>query len=226
MILNKDICALNERFLVMLSTGRDSVIMTDILCRYYDKSKLIFVYLWLYPKGVLNYRDEYINSIEEKYSIIINYEPHFELWMIKKQMPKISFSEQRDFLMKKYNCSRVCYGWRKNESFQRNIILSHAPNGIPIDKKINSDFKEDEYKDPKSHIYPIGNFNKKMIDKYVIKEKIELSPEYKHDLRDINFFNGIYSKWLHDTYPNDFLKASKYDNNILKEYNRIVFNDK
>ena len=216
------ISALNERFLVMLSTGRDSVCMTDILCKNYDKSKMVFVYLWFYPEGCLSYRDEYIKSIEEKYGIEVKYHPHFECYQINKKAPKLSFSAQRDWLMKKYNCTRTAYGWRKGESFQRNIILKHAPGGVPLDKPINAQSDDEQYKDPQSHIYPLWNINESELERYVIENKIELSIEYQYGLRDINIYSGVYAKFLHDVFPKDFEMSCKYHPQLKREYHRVI----
>lgn len=214
----KKIAGLNGRFLFMLSTGRDSVVMLDLVLKNIDPDRIDIVYLWFYPKGILTYRDRYLERLSKKYQKEIFYEPHFEAWMVNKKFPKVKYSVQRDYLMEKYNCDWCFYGWRKGESFQRNIILSHTDEGIP--KSHDPDGKK--YNDPQTQLYPLWNMNEKDVIRYAIENDLELSPEYDYHFRDVNIFNGLSVQWLHDVYPDDYKRMARKYPQIELEYEKVT----
>jgi 3'-phosphoadenosine 5'-phosphosulfate sulfotransferase (PAPS reductase)/FAD synthetase len=213
-----NITALSGQFLFMLSTGRDSVVMLDMVMNCIDKDRVTVVYQWIYPKGVLTYRDNYIKSLEQKYGIEILYEPHFEMYLVNKKAPKMKFADNRDYLMKKHSCDWCFYGWRRGESMQRHIILSHTDKGVPI----SHDPKGKKWNDPQKQIYPLWNMGKKEVVQYVVENEIELTPEYDYGFRDINIFNDLSVQWLHDIFPEDFKRLCKYDDKVEKTYYQLT----
>lgn len=212
------ITALNGQFLFMLSTGRDSVVMLDKVMSSMGKEKVTVIYQWFYPKGVLTYRDNYIKKLEEKYGIEVLYEPHFELHLVNDKAPKMKFADNRDYLMRKHGCDWCFYGWRKGESMQRNIILSHTDKGIPKSHDENGK----KYNDPQTQIYPLWNMGKKEVMEHVIEYDIVLTPEYDYGFRDINIFNDLSVQWLHDVYPTDFNRLCAYDNKVAIVYEKLT----
>ena len=205
----------------MVSTGKDSIAMLHKVLTEYgiDKDRISFVYMYFYPKGVLSYRDKYIAHLEKKYGIDIIYSPHYETWMMDKTYPKVSFKDNRDFLLKRFNADWYFYGWWKGEGLATNILLKHSINGIP--QQFSSDGKK--YNDPQCHLYPFHNMNENDVWDYIDEHNLDLSPEYQYGFRDIAIFRGETAKWLHDVYPEDFKRACDVDKRLKQEYFKVTY---
>lgn len=217
---SKKISDLDGRFICMVSTGKDSIAMLHIILNDFkiDKSRITFIYMYFYPKGVLTYRDKYISFLEKKYGIEILYSPHYETWMINSERPKITFSENREFLLKRFNADWYFYGWWKGEGLATNIMLKHSVNGIPA--QYSCDGKR--YRDPQNHLYPLFNMNEGDVWDYIKNNNLILSPEYDYGFRDIAIFRAETAKWLKNVFPEDYERACRHDKMIEIEYFKVT----
>ena len=182
----------------MLSTGKDSVVQLDLCSKYFERVCAVHLY---HVKG-LEYRDRYIKNLLSRYkNVSFSYIPHYSLSYINTVYGSVN-EMIGQFTLTQKDSERVirrltggvwiAYGYRKDESLQRRGMLS-AVKG-----------KDDKTK----RFYPLYNFTQRYVDKYIVKMRLPLPPEYECGFRDI----GMYSSpdtldWLKNNYPKDYVRT-------------------
>lgn len=178
------------KILAFISRGRDAAVMTHLLTKSVDPSRLVFVHLWHYPD--LEYQKKQIALWERFFGIKIHLEMAEEVVAMVDGKKSISFGEMRDIVKNKYGAKWSAYGYRMDENMGRRALLKPHADGIHYAQET---------------LYPLRQFNQKTVNAYAIKNRIPLAVEYKYGLRDISIFDGAAARWLRDTYPDDFERA-------------------
>jgi phosphoadenosine phosphosulfate reductase len=151
----------NEPLIVMFSTGKDSIVMTDMLMRLYHGCKeLVFLY---FVKG-LEIKQRIIDYYEKRWQVQIRQQPHFGALSLKTGK-KYKMADIEHGLRATYNISYIAQGIRKDESLARRGMLANLPYGIDERNK---------------KIYPIADWSAKMVMAYIKLHKLPLPVEYSH----------------------------------------------
>ena len=183
----KRISTLTEPCLVGFSTGRDSVVMLDLLMKNY-RGKMTFIYYYFVPN--LDYKEKLLRYYESKYDIKIERRPHWITlsYMLGRRV------EQGDVMKNsrhEFDLTYFALGTRRSESLTRRGQLAHI---YDIDEK----FK---------YFYPVIDFTTKQIDAYVKMNNLVIGDEYrqgfKHDLSVPDNMGLLYIK---NQYPDDYKK--------------------
>ncbi len=184
--------------IIMFSTGKDSIALLDLCCKYMDPSRLKIVHLY-FVRG-LSWRENLFRHYENRYSITIKQYPQVDVASIYKsksfsavnrEVKKLTQPEMDRFLRKEFNTSWMMYGYKKTDSLSRRGIISKLGNGI-------------DYRNYKA--YPLADWNEKDVFNYCKREKLPLPADYNMNFRDVNFFHGNSLKWVYNNYPDDYNK--------------------
>jgi 3'-phosphoadenosine 5'-phosphosulfate sulfotransferase (PAPS reductase)/FAD synthetase len=178
-----------EPIIVMFSTGKDSICMTDLLMQGYSGPKE-FVYLY------------FVQGLEIKQRIIDYYETYWHIKIHQQPDPtslsmktgkKYRLADVEHGLRAKYNISYIAQGIRRNESMARRGMLAHLPYGIDERNK---------------KLYPIADFSDKMVMSYVKLHKLPLPIEYNHGAKhDFSVPDVDDLVYLKNNFPNDYRKV-------------------
>lgn len=196
--------ALNSApILSMFSTGKDSIVMTDLLMKYYSGEKT-FVYFYLVPD--LEFKETILQWYENKYGVKINRFPNANIrsLLLKK---KIKQADGDAALRKKFDISWMAYGYKKNDSMARRGMLANLQYGID---------------DRQKKLYPVGEWSDKQIYAHIKLNKLALPVEYSHGF-DCDFYSptGAGLLWLKRTFPNDYRKIVE----VFPEYEAMAFRE-
>jgi len=179
----------NEPIIVMFSTGKDSIVMADLLMKKYSGRKE-FVFLYFVPG--LEIKQRIIDHYEKRWNIKIHQQPHFPSLSLKTGK-KYKMGDIEHGLRAKFNISYVAQGVRRDESLARRGMLKHLPYGI-----------DEKYK----KIYPIADFSTKDIMSYIKLNKLPLPVEYQHGWKhdfSVPDVDGLV--YLKNNFPNDYQKV-------------------
>jgi phosphoadenosine phosphosulfate reductase len=152
----------NEPIIVMFSTGKDSIVMSDLLVKGYSGKKE-FVFLYFVPG--LEIKQRIIEHYEERWNIKIHQQPHF-ITMTMKTGKKYKMGDIEHGLRAKYNISYIAQGVRRCEGMARRGMLAHLPYGIDERNK---------------KLYPIADYTDKQIFSYIKLNKLILPTEYNQN---------------------------------------------
>ncbi len=182
------------------ATGKDSIMLCDLLSKSFEKVICIFMYL----VNGLEYENKYIDWAEKNYKNIQFYQtPHYALNSfikygylgIKKDETIIKNRIQLidSKVRSKFNINWSVYGFKKNDGITRRLMLNHFENGI--DYRINK-------------AYPLMDMKNENVLRYISDNNLitpfcynKLKPSSGCDISQPTFLNYIYNK-----YPNDLIK--------------------
>jgi 3'-phosphoadenosine 5'-phosphosulfate sulfotransferase (PAPS reductase)/FAD synthetase len=179
----------DEPIIVMFSTGKDSIVMSDLLIKGYSGRK---EFVFLYFVQGLEIKQRIIDYYEKRWNIKIHQQPHF-ITMSMKTGKKYTMGKVEHGLRARYDISYIAQGVRRCEGMARRGMLAHLPYGI-----------DEKYK----KLYPIADFTDKQIYSYIKLNKLVLPMEYNqnhvHDF-SVPDVNGLI--FLKNNYPDDYKKV-------------------
>ena len=178
-----------EPLIVMFSTGKDSIVMADLLIKGYRGHKE-FVFLYFVPG--LDIKQRIIGHYENRWNITVHQQPHYGALSLKTGK-KYRMADIEHGLRAAFNISYIAQGVRRDESMARRGMLAHLPYGIDERNK---------------KLYPIAGFSAKDIMAYIKLRKLPLPVEYshgwKHDLSVPDVDGLVYLK---NNFPKDYAKV-------------------
>ena len=187
----------NEIILFHSATGKDSIMLLDILSKKFEKVHCVFMYI---VKGLF-YENKYIQYAEKKYSNVIFYQtPHYCLNSfvkngylgIKKdsKIQKNTVSKIDDKFRLILGVNYSVYGFKKTDGITRRFMLNDTDNGI--NAKTNK-------------CYPLMNLKNKDVLRYINENNLiqpfnygTLKPSSGCDISTPEF---LY--YLKNKYPDD-----------------------
>jgi 3'-phosphoadenosine 5'-phosphosulfate sulfotransferase (PAPS reductase)/FAD synthetase len=127
----------DEIILFHSATGKDSIVLCDLLSKYFDHIQCVFMY---YVKD-LDYELRYLTWAKKRYDNIDFYQtPHFAIYSfikngylgIKKNtsIENMTISKIDKLVKEKFNIEWSVYGFKKNDSLTRRIMLNGYQNGL------------------------------------------------------------------------------------------------
>lgn len=193
---------IEEVLLFHSGTGKDSIMLLDILTKKYKTVHCVFMYL---VKG-LEYENKYINWAEKKYKNCIFYQtPHYALYTfikhgykgIKKDptVRKLTIKDIDERYRKIINVEYSVYGFKKIDGITRRFMLNETINGI--NRKTNK-------------VYPLLDMKNKDVLKYINENN--LIPPFNYGTSkpssgcDISTID--YLLYIRDKYPKDLIKIT------------------
>jgi 3'-phosphoadenosine 5'-phosphosulfate sulfotransferase (PAPS reductase)/FAD synthetase len=179
----------DEPIIIMFSTGKDSIVMTDLLVQGFSgRKELVFLY---FVEG-LDIKQRLIDYYEKTWSVQIHQYPHYGNLSLKTGR-KYKMVDIERGLRAKFNISWIAQGIRRDESLARRGMLAHLPYGIDERSK---------------KLYPIADYSAKAVMAYIKLHKLPLPVEYqhgwKHDLSVPDVDGLIYLK---NNFPEDYRKV-------------------
>jgi sulfate adenylyltransferase subunit 2 len=179
----------DEPVIIMFSTGKDSVVMADLLMQgFTGKKELVFLY---FVKG-LEIKQRLIDYYEKKWNVQIHQQPHYGNLSLKTGK-KYKMADIEHGLRMKFNISWIAQGVRRDESLARRGMLAHLPYGIDERNK---------------KLYPIAGYSDKDVMSYIKLHKLPLPIEYQHGWKhdfSVPDVDGLV--YLKNNFPDDYRKA-------------------
>jgi phosphoadenosine phosphosulfate reductase len=181
--------------IVFFSTGKDSVVLLDLCCKYFNRVEA--VYLYYVPD--LTYKNKILGMYEKRYGIKVHQYPQYDVsdilrkHSIRTDIKKIRPVDLENFLREKFEIPYVAYGYKMVDSVFRGGIL----NSPDMDHGMNPKLKR---------VYPLARWSEKEVFEYIKRNKLPLSFEYDYGFRDINIFQGKALEFIKSKSPDDYKK--------------------
>ena len=186
----------DEPIIVMFSTGKDSVVMSDLLVKRY-RGRMEFVFLY-FVQG-LEIKQRIIEHYEKRWNVKIHQQPHFGALSMKTGK-KHAMGDIERGLRATFDISYIAQGIRRDESVARRSQLARLPYGI-----------DEKYK----KLYPIADLSAKDVMSYIKLNRLPLPAEYSHGLkRDFSVPDVELLIYLKHNFPNDYKK-------VINEFPRL-----
>ena len=183
---------------VAVSFGKDSLATLDLCTRRFHRVEGYYLYR---VKG-MKIVDNWAQKIKERYGVIIRMYPHFDLsrcykyavlqphWNKLIKVPKIKMTDIEAAFRRDADVEWIAYGWRRNDSMSRAIIL-----------KNNRGFD-----DKAKRIYPLRTWRRQDVYAYLKSRNIQLPPGLgRKDQGGLDFHPDALA-WLKEKSPEDYQK--------------------
>ncbi len=188
---------------IAVSFGKDSLTTIDLCYEIFDRLEEYY----LYRVRDLSIVNEWNRFVKKRYNLIVRMYPHFDLsrcyrnavlqphWKdLARNTPQISMADIEFVFRKEKNIDWIAYGWRRNDSFSRALIMKQT-NGFDEKSK---------------RVFPLRTFTRKKVYEYLAKRKIpipnnlgrkeqaglDFHPKAIRFLKENNYED--YLKWIKD----------------------------
>lgn len=116
---------------VAVSFGKDSLATLDLCCRVFDRVEGYY----LYRVPDMRIVAEWAEEVRVRHGVVVRPYPHFDLsriyrnavcqphWQGLAKAPRIDMAGIEDVFRSEANVDWIAYGWRRNDSFSRALIM-------------------------------------------------------------------------------------------------------
>lgn len=195
----KTMSKVTDTVIVGLSTGKDSIVTYDLCTKYFDH---VFPYFMYLIPG-LEFQERTLRWYEKRYGNPIIRLPHFELSNFYRYgtfreadefVSLISITDEYNWLRLQTGAYWIAAGERISDSIVRRAMIKHSSS---IDQK-------------RGRFYPISEWKKREVLKYVKTYHLFLSPEQKKLGFSFRSLAGEELSVIKQYYPNDYQKILHY----------------
>jgi sulfate adenylyltransferase subunit 2 len=178
-----------EPVIVFFSTGKDSVVITDLMVKHY-RGPIIPVFMYFVPG--LSIKQRIIEYYEKRWSLTVKQIPHFTSLNLKTGK-RYKMSDIERSLRAELNVSWIVQGYKKTDSMARRGMLAHLTDGIDERNR---------------KLYPIAEWNDKQVMAYIKLNRLQLPIEYNHGLKhDFCVPDTRMLLYLKNNFPGDYQKV-------------------
>lgn len=182
-----------DRVIVAFSGGKDSVVTLDLCCRYFKKVSAFF----MYQVPNLSFQESAIRFAEKKYGIEVERIPHFELSNFFKygsyrkedfNFPIVKINDVYTYERIRTGSYWIAAGERIADSIVRRAMMK----------------KSGCIDEVRGRFYPIANFTKADVMRYIERHGLKVSPESQvigHSFRSLHSEDLAAIK---EHYPQDY----------------------
>ena len=192
--------AVTDTVAIAYSGGKDSAVTLDICARHFKNISVFF----MYQVPGLSFQESTLKWAENKYGIEIMRIPHFEISDFIRggvfrshqdaEMPKVKINDVYSYVRQTTGAWWIAAGERINDSLVRRAMIKKSGT---IDQK-------------RGRFYPIAEFSKDDVQRYIVHHQIKISPESAvlgHSFRSL-VPNDMLAIKKH--YPDDFRKVCSF----------------
>jgi phosphoadenosine phosphosulfate reductase len=182
-------CLQGEPLIIMFSTGKDSIVMCDMLMRRYSGRKEL-VFLYFVPD--LGIKRRLIDYYEKRWQVSVHQQPHYGALSLKTGK-KYKMADIERGLRANFNISWIAQGIRRDESMARRGMLARLPYGIDERNK---------------KVYPIADWSARMVTAYIKQHRLPVPIEYSHGWKhdfSVPDIDGLV--YLKHNFPKDYDKV-------------------
>lgn len=207
-----------SKVILFYSGGKDSLVLLDLMSSYFEEIHCVFMYFvkeLVHQQNILKYPEiKYKNCIVHQYPhwMVSHYirnsycQFHNSKYYIKKT-PIVKLSDIEERARKDTGAEWIFSGWKKSDSFQRNIIL-HS-------------YKYDAINEKTKKIYPLSFWKKQEVLSYLKNNRIIMPIEYstsKSNGIDLSLNVLLFLKSNYNEDYNKILKLFPFAEGIVYEY--------
>ena len=181
---------------VAISFGKDSLATLDLCCRVFRRVEAYY----LFRVRGLALVDGWASQIEQRWHVIVRMYPHFDLsrcyrnavlsphWRGAQRCPKLKLTDVEARFRADAGVEWLAMGWRRNDSFNRAIILKSCA-GYDVGSK---------------RVFPLRSWRRQDVLDYLDRRKIPVPPGLgRKEQGGLDFDRGALIH-LRDHHPEDY----------------------
>lgn len=183
---------------VAVSFGKDSLATLDLCCRVFRRVEGYY----LFRVRGLSIVDEWADAVKRRWGVTVRMYPHFDLsrcyrnavlqphWNRLDKTAKIKMADIDNHFRQQANIQWIAYGWRRNDSFSRALIMKQCAGYDPRGGRL----------------FPLRSWRRQDVYDYLAGRGIPLPPGLgRKDQGGLDFHPGALAE-LRDKYPEDWAK--------------------
>lgn len=129
---------------VAVSFGKDSLATLDLCCRVFNRVEGYY----LFRVRGLSIVDEWAAQVRERHGVEVRMYPHFDLarcyrhavlqphWRGLEKTPAVKMADIEAKFRVDANVDWIAYGWRRNDSFSRALIMRRCAGYDPAGRRV------------------------------------------------------------------------------------------
>ncbi len=181
---------------VGISFGKDSLSVLDLCSKVFPK---IYGY-YLFRVRNISLIEDWRQYVKQRYSVDVVMIPHFDLSRCYKNgvlrphteqaasVPKITMKDVEVYFKSYTGVEWLAYGWRRNDSFSRAIIMKQTAG----------------YDEKNKRIFPLRSFKKSDVLEYLKDNNIPRPPSLGREEQGGLDFHPEAIRTLKEQYPEDY----------------------
>lgn len=183
---------------VAVSFGKDSLAVLDLCCAIFKRVEGYY----LFRVRGMTIVDEWSEAVRRRYGVEVRMYPHFDLsrcyrnavlqphWVGLEKTPKINMRDIDAHFRNEADVSWVAYGWRRNDSFSRALIMKKCAGYDPSGRRV----------------FPLRSWRRKDVYDYLAERQIPLPPGLgRKEQGGLDFHSGALQT-LKDQRPDDWAR--------------------
>lgn len=177
-----------------ISFGKDSLTVLDLCSKIFNK---IFGY-YLFRVREISLIEDWRRWVKSRYDVDVMMIPHFDLSRcysnailrphLERKVSKIKMSDIENYFKNKTGVEWFAYGWRRNDSFSRALIMKQTGG---FDEK-------------NKRVFPLRSFTRNNVLQYLDENNIPRPPSLGRDEQGGLDFHPEAIRTLKDQYPEDY----------------------
>jgi len=184
---------------VAMSFGKDSLATLDLCSQVFRHIEAYYLYR---IRGLRIIR-KWAKFVQDRYGVLVRMYPHFDLtrcyrysvlqphWPEARKVCVLKFIDLENYFRKDANVEWVAYGWRRNDSLNRAIIMKTCGGFQPETRRV----------------FPLRAWKRKEVYEYLQKRGIPFPPSLgRKDQGGLDFHAGALET-LKAYYPDDYRKV-------------------
>jgi 3'-phosphoadenosine 5'-phosphosulfate sulfotransferase (PAPS reductase)/FAD synthetase len=136
--------AQTEAIGVAVSFGKDSLATLDLCCRMFPRVEGYY----LFRVANLRIVEEWTEQVYSRHGVRVRMYPHFDLsrcyrhavlqphWKKTRKAPSVKMADIEAVFRRDANVDWIAYGWRRNDSFSRALIMKKCGGYDPVAKRV------------------------------------------------------------------------------------------
>jgi 3'-phosphoadenosine 5'-phosphosulfate sulfotransferase (PAPS reductase)/FAD synthetase len=177
------------------STGKDSIVMCDLLFR----AGINFIPVFMYFVDGLSFIERILTAYERRWNKRIERVPHFTAMNLKAGTKKYKMADVETGLRNQTGASWIALGYKKNDGMARRGMPARLPYGIDERNR---------------KLYPVADWSDRRIMSYIKLHKLPLPVEYN--------FMAKQGGQSHDLSVPDAMSLLMIKRNFPSDYKKII----
>lgn len=183
---------------VAVSFGKDSLATLDLACQVFDRVEAYY----LFRVRELDIVKGWAADVRRRHGVTVRMYPHFDLsrcykhavlqphWRGLQSVPKIKMADIENAFKQDAQINWIAYGWRRNDSFSRALIMKKCAGY-----------------DPNSHrIFPLRSWRRQDVYAYLASRGIAEPPKLgRKEQGGLDFHRGALET-LREEFPQDYAR--------------------
>ena len=181
-----------------VSFGKDSLATLDLCCRVFKRVEGYY----LFRVRGLRIVDEWAADVKRRFGVTVRMYPHFDLsrcyrhavlqphWRGMDDVAQINMADIDRTFRHDANIDWIAYGWRRNDSFSRALIMKQCGGYDPRSRRV----------------FPLRSWRRQDVYAYLRAQNIPLPPGLgRKEQGGLDFHAGALN-YLKEHYPDDYAK--------------------